>query len=202
MSLNVVVATVLMVDVGVQAVPWQRSITYPVTATLSVDPLHARSISLLDRATTVRPGGAVGACVSGEDAVIALATLALYTRARRPRQIEDKPLPWARGQMPGTFPVESFKSIPWRRCLCLLHRRRRAPMEFLYAAGNVCFGDGEIALHNCQNFEKCTAGDSSLSRHPLPRSPGLSTTDAPGPDASARARSSPSGTTESRAAAR
>jgi hypothetical protein len=84
--------------------------TYPVTATLSVDLLHARSISLLSIATAVRPAGAVGACASDADDV------ALHTRARRPKKIEDKPLPWARGQTPGTFPVESFKSIPWRRC--------------------------------------------------------------------------------------
>ena len=55
--------------------PWQRSIVYPVTPTLSVAAVHARLIWLLLAAVAVRFDGAVGACVSGAAGVVAVAVL-------------------------------------------------------------------------------------------------------------------------------
>jgi hypothetical protein len=50
--------------------PWQRSMRYAVTATLSVDAAHVR-VTSLGPATALRFVGAVGAWVSGAASVVA-----------------------------------------------------------------------------------------------------------------------------------
>ncbi len=56
-----------------QPLPWQRSIRYPVTATLSVDAVQLRSMRPVSTPAALRVAGAVGACVSAAAGVVAVA---------------------------------------------------------------------------------------------------------------------------------
>ncbi len=56
-----------------QPLPWQRSIKYPVTAMLSLDPAQETSILPLLIAVALAVAGAVGACVSVVAGVVAVA---------------------------------------------------------------------------------------------------------------------------------
>ena len=57
----------------VQLTPEQRSTRYPTTATLSVDAVHVSPICVAEEATAVRPDGAVGAVVSGDELIATMA---------------------------------------------------------------------------------------------------------------------------------
>ena len=79
-SLYDVVVEVFTCANVVHPLPWQRSIKYAVTPTLSVDAVHVRLIWLVETAVPLSPEGAVGACVSGAACVVALAVFEYVLR--------------------------------------------------------------------------------------------------------------------------
>jgi hypothetical protein len=72
LSVNVVIPPVVPICAKeVQLAPAQRSMSYPVTPTLSVEAIQLKPICELEVAVAVRLPGAEGACVSPTPVVVA-----------------------------------------------------------------------------------------------------------------------------------